>query len=248
MPAPKIYHAVRRPLLNPYGWNLQEAVGDVRGLRRWQLKIYRHTLPYLATLKLLARELKQENCRAILCQEYEYARFDACVLLGKLINIPVWATFQGGNFQLSYWERYLRPLTIEACAGLIIPAQTEIERVKQKYGIPSHKIAKIFNPMDVTDWQATNRDEARNLLDIPLTSQLVVWHGRIEIHRKGLDILIDAWEKVCNQNQTRSLILLLVGTGSDAERLSDIIQQKKCGLEIVIPHQDNILLLYHTFQ
>ena len=228
LPAPQIYHLIRRPIINPYGWNLKEAVGDVRGLRRWQLALNLHTLPYLATpLRLLAKELKQENCRAILCQEYEYARFDACILLGKLINIPVYATFQGGNFQLSRWEKYLRPLTIKACAGLIIPTQTEIERVEQKYRIPQQKIAKIFNPMNVNNWHAINRQEARKLLDLPLENKIVVWHGRVEIFRKGLDILLDAWEIVCQKSDANNLNLLLVGTGSGAEQLSQLIEQKK---------------------
>jgi glycosyltransferase involved in cell wall biosynthesis len=228
LPAPKIYHLIRPSLLNPYAWTLTEAVGeDVRGLRRWRLGFYRHILPYLATpLRLLATELKKENCQAILCQEYEYARFDACVLLGKLIGIPVFATFQGGNFQLSRLERYFRPLTIKACGGLIVPTQTEIERVQNKYDVPANKLARIFNPMNVNNWQAIDRDRARKILDLPLKSQIIVWHGRVEIYRKGLDILLDAWEKVCQRNNECNLILLLVGTGSDADKLTQIIQQK----------------------
>lgn len=102
VPTPSVYNTMRRPIVNPSGWNIQEPVGDVKGLRRWQLEFYRHTLPYLATpLNLLIKTLKQINCQAIICQEYEYARFDLCVLLSKLTQIPVYATFQGGNFQLS---------------------------------------------------------------------------------------------------------------------------------------------------
>ncbi len=228
LPAPRIYHAIRSPIIYPYAWNFEDAVDDVRGLRRWQLKLYRHTLPYFATpLRLLAKELQIDNCRAILCQEYEYARFDGCVLLGKLINVPTFATFQGGNFQLSHWERYLRPLTIKACAGLIIPTQTEIERVQKKYGIQTNKLARVFNPMNVSDWQAINRDEARKAVDLPTNSKIVVWHGRIDLYRKGLDVLINAWEKVCRQSNNCDLILLLIGTGTDAAQLSEIIKQKK---------------------
>ena len=228
LPVPKIYLPIRRTLIDPYGWSFQDAAGNIKGLRRLQLEVYRHTLPYLANpLRLLAKELKTENCQAILCQEYEYARFDACVLLGKLINIPVFATFQGGNFQLSYWEHYFRPLTIKACAGLIIPSQIEIKRVQNVYGIRDRKLTRIFNPMNVTNWQATNRNQARKILDISLESKVVVWHGRIDIHRKGLDILLEAWEKLSSQNRDSNLTLLLIGTGSDADRLSTAIQQKK---------------------
>lgn len=228
LPAPKIYHLIRPLILKPYGWTLTEAVGEVQGLRRWQLGIYRHILPYLATpLRLLATEFKKENCQAILCQEYEYARFDICVLLGKLINIPVFATFQGGNFQLSRLEHYFRPLTIKISDGLIIPTQIEIERVQKKYSVPENKLTRIFNPIDVNDWKAIERNQARKILDFPLESQIVVWHGRVEIYRKGLDILLDAWQQICQIKDDSNLILLLIGMGSDADKLTQIIKQKK---------------------
>jgi len=172
---------------------------------------------------LLAHELRREGCQAMLCQEYEYARFDACVLLGQLMHLPVFATFQGGDFQLSRLERPLRPLTLRACAGLIVATQTEVQRVQEHYGIPSTKLARIFNPMDVTNWHAIARSEARAALGIPLNAQVVVNHGRIDLHRKGLDVLMEAWERVYRARPNKDLRLLLVGTGRDANQLRDRI-------------------------
>jgi starch synthase len=224
LPAPKIYNVARRQMLNPYGWTLEEVFGDVRGVRRRLLAILKNISPYLATpLGLLARELRREGCQAILCQEYEYARFDACVLLGQLMRLPVYATFQGGDFQLSRLEHSLRPLTIRACSGLIVATQTEAERVQECYGIASTKLARIFNPMDVVNWPAMDRSEARAALGIPLNAQVVVNHGRIDLHRKGLDVLIEAWERVYSDRPDRDLRLLLVGTGRDANQLRDRI-------------------------
>jgi starch synthase len=159
----------------------------------------------------------------MLCQEYEYARFDACVLLGQLMRLPVYATFQGGDFQLSRLERPLRPLALRTCAGLIVATQTEVQRVQAQYGIPSTKLAGIFNPMDVANWHAMDRSEARAALGIPLNAQVVVNHGRIDLHRKGLDVLMEAWERVCRDRPDRNLQLLLVGTGNDASKLRDRI-------------------------
>ena len=226
LPAPKIYQVVRRPMLNPNGWTVEDVFGDVRGVRRRLFAVFRDVAPYLATpLVGLARELRREGCQAILCQEYEYARFDACVLLGQLMRLPVFATFQGGDFQLSRLERPLRPLTIGACAGLIVGTQTEVQRVQSQYGVPSAKLARIFNPMDVANWHAMDRSEARAELDIPLNAQVVVNHGRIDIHRKGLDILLDAWQQVLSERPERDLRLLLVGTGSDADKLHQRLAQ-----------------------
>lgn len=224
LPAPKIYHVARCHIPNPYAWNLNEAIGEIYGVRRILLAILKDILPYLATpLVRLARELRREGCQVILCQEYEYARFDVCMLLGRLMNLPVFATFQGGDFQLSRWERRLRPLTLRICAGLIVATQTEVQRVRSCYGIPSRKLARIFNPIDVANWQAMDRAAARATLDIPLNAQVVVYHGRIELHRKGLDILLDAWQRVLSDRPGRDLRLLLVGTGSDADKLHQLI-------------------------
>lgn len=176
---------------------------------------------YLSTpLGSLARELRAEGCKAILCQEYEYPRFDACVLLGKLIGLPVFATFQGGGDKpLSLLERPLRPLALRAATGIIIATQTEIERVSTRYDLQPTKIERIFNPMDVTTWGASNRNEMRTELGIPLDARVVVYHGRIEIERKGLDVLLDAWKQVCDERPGKDLRLLLVGTGTDADEL-----------------------------
>ena len=175
---------------------------------------------YLSTpLWLLARELRREGCNAILCQEYEYARFDVCVMLGKLMRLPVFATFQGGHRQLSRLEAPMRSLALQHCTGLIIATQTEIDRVRSDYGILPAKLARIFNPLDVKLWCAIDRDEARGQLGIPLDVRVVVWHGRVEINRKGLDVLLEAWKQICCDRSGSDLRLLLVGTGSDADEL-----------------------------
>jgi starch synthase len=49
LPAPKIYHRVRRPMLNPYGWTLKDVFGDVRGVRYPLFALLKDAAPYLAT-------------------------------------------------------------------------------------------------------------------------------------------------------------------------------------------------------
>ena len=223
LPAPKIYCAIRRKVLNPYGRTVKQAFGDLRRTQLFlipPLALLREVMLYLMTpLRLVAHELRRHGCNAILCQEYEYPRFDACVLLGQLMGLPVFATFQGGNYQRSRIERYLRPHTLRACAGLIIGTQSEVQRVRAHYGIASTKLARIFNPIDLELWKPIDRQEARRALGIPLDARAVVWHGRVSMQQKGLDVLLDAWERICCQRTGRDLRLLLVGTGKDAEKL-----------------------------
>ena len=63
--------------------------------------------PYLATpLRVLGRELRMMRAAALLCQEYEYPRFDACVALGRVLGVRVVATFQGGDAPRLYVRQY----------------------------------------------------------------------------------------------------------------------------------------------
>ncbi|MBD2089459.1 glycosyltransferase family 4 protein [Microcoleus sp. FACHB-1515] len=231
LPAPKVYRSIDRRMVNPYGWTVKDTFGEMNRLRAMLAGLARDLAPYLATpLITLAQELKRENCTAILCQEYEYARFDLCVLLGKLLRLPVFATFQGGDFQLSRLERFIRPHTLQACAGLIVASQVEIQRLQNCYAnLPGDKITQIFNPLDLSLWQSSSaeraeiRTEVRSKLAIPVDAKVVVYHGRIEIYRKGLDILIAAWAQLCQEFPNQNWWLLLVGTGSDAPQLRDRI-------------------------
>jgi starch synthase len=228
LPASPIYRtfrAIRNRALRAYdaeeGQSFKDILdNDTRYSLLTRLKnLVKSAGSYLSTpLGLLAQELKQEGCQAILCQEYEFARFDACVLLGKSIGLPVFATFQGGNQIQSFLEYPLRHLAFGLCAGTIVATQTEIERVRKNYKLPDSKIARIFNPVDITVWQRCDR-RARELMSIPLDARVVVWHGRVEIERKGLDILLDAWAIVCRDRPNQDLRLLLIGTGSDASKL-----------------------------
>lgn len=173
------------------------------------------SLPLLATLA----ELRRQGACAILTQEYEHARFDVLVLLGKLARRPVYASFQSGNAPLSRLEGLLRPHTVRAAAGLIIAPAAEQARVRRIYRVPVSRLAPIPNAFDVTARPPSGRGAAREALGISRSARVVVWHGRVSIQAKGLDVLIDAWEDVCRSRPNDDLLLLLVGSGADAEPL-----------------------------
>ena len=234
LPASKTYHAyraLRRNSLKMYGASEAQSFKDIEDdntVRRSLLTpvkdLAKSVGTYLSTpLSLLARELRHENCRVILCQEYEYARFDTCVLLGKMLHLPVFASFQGGDRTESLLETVPRQFAFRGCTGVIVPTQTEIKRIQHRYNVPSNKIARIFNPVDTTTWQKGDRSEARAALGISLDAKVVTWHGRVEIERKGLDVLLEAWQQICHERPEENLLLLLMGTGSDAHRFGKSI-------------------------
>ena len=216
LPASANYLQARRLLQDPYAWSSGEAVGR----RKFLGGVAHNVAPYLATpLRAVAGEIRRHGCGAILCQEYEYPRFDACVLLGRLLRIPAFATFQGGAYQRVPPERALRPIALRACGGLVIGSASEADRVRARYGVPDEKIAGILNPLDVDAWQAQDREAARRELGLPPDTGVVAWHGRVDLERKGLDVLVEAWRRLSGPGRR----LLLVGTGADASQLRSLL-------------------------
>jgi starch synthase len=248
LPAPRVYRALRRRMLNPYAATVEAAVGDVRGARRACWRALRQLSPYLATpLIHLTRALRDENCAAVLCQDYEHARLDVCLLAGRLARLPVFATFQGGTEPLTRLEARLRPHALRACDGLVVATRTESERVRALYGLPPSKIARIFNPLDVREWgraSAHEGAEARATVGIPAGARVAVWHGRVDYRRKGLDVLLEAWQRVCRERAGRELRLLLVGTGNDAAELrARLAETKPAGVVWIDKYSNDRALL-----
>jgi len=238
LPVPKIYLALRRKLTDMKESPLFGQATGIYTLNKLLYKVLREAAPYLCTsVSLLAQELRQQNCQVILCQDYEYFRFDVCVILGKLLQLPVFATFQG-TLSENWFGRWLRPLTIRNCTGLIAGSQAEIQRAEKRYNLPSAKITRIFNPLDLQFWSASDRQTARAVFGVPSDAEVAVWHGRVEIGQKGLDILFDAWEHVCKERAHRNLKLLLMGTGNDAEKVRQRIA--------ALPQQNVIWLDQYT--
>ncbi len=226
LPATRAFRALRRRGVRPFAptpaASTRSRALPVRAARAGLGSV----AGYLSTPPtLLARELRREGCTAILCQEYEYPRFDVCVALGRRLHLPVFATFQGGNWQMSPLEWPLRRLSMRRCAGLIIAPKTESRRVQERYRVPGSKLARIFNPLDLTSWQPQDRLAARAALDLPPQARIAVWHGRIDMQRKGLDVLLRAWDRLCQERARygEDLRLLVIGTGADAEEFGRLI-------------------------
>jgi glycosyltransferase involved in cell wall biosynthesis len=107
---------------------------------------------------------------------------------------------------------------------LIIASQAEVERVSKQYKLPAYKISRIFNPLDITRWNPLDRQSCRRILNLSETAHIVVWHGRVEVYSKGLDILLEAWRLLCKARASDDLRLLMVGTGGDAKKLQGLIE------------------------
>jgi glycosyltransferase involved in cell wall biosynthesis len=185
--------------------------------RRWGHKAFGSLTSYLSVpVWAFLRALREEAVDVVLVQDYEHARFDLFVLLGWLARRPVFGSFQGGDTLRSRLERPFRRRAIRACAGFVVASAVERERVRAMHGVPDARIAPIPNAVEVDPPRPRTRADARRELGIDATAIVVEWHGRILLHRKGLDTLVAAWDLVCARHPSHELLLLVVGTGPDA--------------------------------
>jgi len=213
-------------MTDPYGWSVAEMFGAAGRRHPWTYALARDLAPYLATpIRAFARELRRSRCDAILCQEYESPRFDVSVAVGRVLGIAVFATYQGGSWQLSRLEKCVRPSSLRRSRALIVASSVEARRVREAYGLPEAKIARIPNPLDLEAWYPADRDRARAELGIGAETRLAVWHGRIDVRTKGLDLLLEAWRLVRAARPAKELALLLVGTGRDRDVLAEQLRQ-----------------------
>jgi glycosyltransferase involved in cell wall biosynthesis len=188
-------------------------------------EVLRAVNSYLATpLRPLARAIRADRCGAILCQEYEYPRFDVAVGLGRLLRLPVFATFQGGEAPATRIETPLRRLAVRGAAGLIIASTEQAERARRRYGLRPDRIATIPNPVDVARWRPMDQAPARADLGISPGIRVVSWQGRVSVDQKGLDVLVEAWRRVSRAGRERSPLLLAVGHGEGAEELRRLLR------------------------
>ena len=167
--------------------------------------------------------LRAEGCTVILAQEYENPRFDMLVAVGRRTGLPVFASFQGAPPPAIAIERSIRRRTIKAASGLIVASAPEAARVRAAYRLAPERIAKIPNPLDLDLWRPEPRQACRSALGVPNSARVVVCHGRIDIHRKGLDVLIMAWRDLTRAHPDQDLRLHLVGSGQDDGRLAKLI-------------------------
>jgi starch synthase len=184
-----------------------------RSLRQW----------LQTPLRGFAHVLRDEQCDIVLVQEYEYTRFDALALLCGRLGLPLFATFQGGDVTLSALEARVRRWSLSRARGLIIASARERARIAQRYPHLATPVASIANPLDAVEWQPAARTEARAKLGVRADEFLVVSHGRIDVQRKGLDVLLGAWRMFSARFPEARL--QLIGAGQDQALLRQMLDE-----------------------
>jgi glycosyltransferase involved in cell wall biosynthesis len=224
LPSPRLYRAARSCLNDVYTFSSGTGENGFGTIGRWAKAALRAIAPYIANpLFGTARTLKRLKPDVVICQEYEYARFDVIAALSFLLQYSYAATFQGGQHTFSRLEALVRPWSIRSCSVLVIASAEESERVRKTYRVDSRRVARIPNPMDLRRWPPIDRNVAREELGWSALARVAICHGRIDIRRKGLDILVDAWRRVVAEEPAANVRLVLVGDGADAAALQRML-------------------------
>lgn len=228
LPSPAIYRRLRKTILNPYAEYVEQACINLNAFNRPFYSLLLSSAEYLSTpLLKLHREFKRLGITKVICQEYESGRFDEIALLVKLSRINVYATFQGGIESQNRTKTFIRRLAINNSNGIMCGSSREVERIRKRYGLFGGKIGKIFNPVSFDVNQNTNRVAARKKYRISQNARVAVWHGRIDLKRKGLDLIVKAWQKLNEKSYPFECLLLFLGHGNEAEEFDRLLDKTK---------------------
>lgn len=218
----------RRPrrIVNPHSGLatvVLPAPGAVRALRRLP-RLGERAGRFMMSERALAGALRAEGASHVICQEYEYHRLATALAAARAAGARTFASFQGGVPSASAREALGRGRTIRALDGLIIASAAEAERVSVDHGVPPGRIFRIPNPLDTDAWSPADRVAARRELGLPDGATIAICHTRIDVHRKGLDVMMDAWRKVAAERPGRDVRLHLIGTGSGTAQLEAMLE------------------------
>lgn len=183
-------------------------------------RLARQVAPWLATPpSALARALWAEDVDVVVCQEHNDARLVLVEALTRRRGLDVWATYQGGTDGPTALERLTHRWALRQCRGLLVGSSGERERLRSFDPAIADRLVDVPNPLDTDAWVPADRAEARRRLGIAPEVGVVSWYGRVERHRKGLDVLAAAWAQLSG-GAVGERTLLMTGTGPDRDRVA----------------------------
>jgi glycosyltransferase involved in cell wall biosynthesis len=108
----------------------------------------------------------------------------------------------------------------------------------KNFNLNTSNITFISNFVDVKEIEITKgKEEVFSELGLKKGTEIIGYFGRLDINEKGVDILLDAFEKVSQDNN--SVVLILAGDGVDAKELKEIAVRRRLSA-LFLGNVDNI--------
>ena len=147
--APAAYRVIRRSMSDPCGCSMR----DVRRQERTLASLLACRAPSCAVLATPLVALARNPPGAMLGDPVpgvKSPRFDAAVMIGRLLRIPVFGAFKALGIGRA---GDACSASIRRSAGLVIGAAAG-RPGQDRYGVPTGKVWRIFNPIDLSELAA----------------------------------------------------------------------------------------------
>jgi glycosyltransferase involved in cell wall biosynthesis len=121
----------------------------------------------------------------------------------------------------------IRARSLRRSSGLAICSGYEMRRVQQEYSLPDELLTRIPYPVDTNVWYPVEKNDARRKLGLPLAVPVLIYHGTIDLHVKGLDLLLHAFSELSKAPDLSNTHLLVIGNGKDHQEFRQRIESTR---------------------
>ncbi len=123
-------------------------------------------------------------------------------------------------------------------ADVLVACSNSIrEHLINEFQINERRIKVIFNCVDPMEFEFTqSKTELINSLGIPLNKFIIGYIGRLNFNEKGIDILLEAFRDLSKSH--KNLFLLLVGNGTDENKIKEFITKNKLSVKMMNSKED----------
>jgi len=177
----------------------------------------------LGSLLTLIR-IRKEYCFDIIDAHFAYPDGFAATLLGKWFRVPVTITLRGTEIPLSKMSgRKKRILLALQRAAKIFSVSDSLRQHVVSLGAEASKILVVGNGVDIDKFTAVDKLAARNQLDIPVDSKVIVSVGGL-VERKGFHRVIEVLPDLVESRP--ELIYLIIGGPSPEGNIRDRLERQ----------------------
>lgn len=192
---------------------------------RWQ-RFYRIVAVISSYLALFSwpvlRSLFHERPDIIFTQDYAIGRFDALLLLSRLLGISLVARYAGSRPD-HYLGRLMKHFTIRSANCLIASSRRELEMLANEFQVPRDRLRIVLTPIDLETFHPSDRTEACQVLGVDPSLRYLLFVGRLDDRIKRVSALIKAFAKLCPQYP--EVVLFIVGEGQDSQALHELVTE-----------------------
>lgn len=183
----------------------------------------------LNTIPGLIRYLRENNPEAMLCA---MEHIGIMAVIAKLLSFTRTKVFVVIHNTVSQSTRYLPPMKrrilrettrilMSRAKSVVGVSQGVVDDFEQHTGVPKDKLRVVFNPVVTPQLKQAMGEPVEHKWLQEKSIPVVLAAGHLQ-HRKGFDVLIQAFYHVKSQKEAR---LIIIGEGDQRETLTELIQK-----------------------